>query len=67
VSDAEALAVIEAARPRMFESARTGRQGEGRKVFRRHGEPCARCGTTILARGQGDDNRTTFWCPGCQR
>jgi endonuclease-8 len=67
VSDAEALAVIEAARPRMFESARTGRQGEGRKVFRRHGEPCARCGTTIRARGQGDDNRTTFWCPGCQR
>ena len=23
--------------------------------------------TRILARGQGDDNRTTFWCPGCQR
>jgi endonuclease VIII len=87
VSDAEAVAVIEAARPRMFESARTGRQGEGRRVFRRHGEPCARCGTTILARAggfgrspsglaeagraprhpAGDDNRTTFWCPGCQR
>ena len=67
VSDAEALAVIDAVRPRMFESARTGRQDEGRRVFRRHGEPCARCGTTIRAGGQGDDNRTTFWCPGCQR
>ena len=21
----------------------------------------------IQARGQGDDNRTTYWCPGCQR
>jgi len=67
VSDVEAISLIDAVRPRMFESARTGRQGEGRRVFRRHGEPCARCGTTILTRGQGDDNRTTFWCPGCQR
>ena len=67
VSDAEAISLIDAARPRMFKSARTGRQDEARQVFRRHGEPCARCGTTIRARGQGDDNRTTFWCPGCQR
>ena len=22
--------------------------------------------TPIRARGQGDDNRTTYWCPGCQ-
>jgi endonuclease VIII len=67
VSDAEAMAVINAVRPRMFESARTGHQDDGRRVFRRHGKPCARCGTAIRARGQGDDNRTTFWCPGCQR
>ena len=67
VSDAEAIAIIEAARPRMQESARTGDQDSGRRVFRRHGQPCPRCGTRILARGQGDDNRTTFWCPGCQR
>jgi endonuclease-8 len=90
VSDAEALAVIEAARPRMFESARTGHQDAIRRVFRRHGTPCDRCGTTIVARAgglgrspsglakagpggwdpsppAGDDNRTTFWCPGCQR
>jgi endonuclease VIII len=67
VSDGEALAVIEAARPRMFESARTGHQDEVRRVFQRPGEPCHRCQTKIVARGQGDDNRTTFWCPGCQR
>jgi endonuclease VIII len=67
VSDAEARALIDAARPRMLVSAQTGDQSSGRQVFRRHGEPCHRCGTTIRARGQGDDNRTTFWCPGCQR
>lgn len=67
VSDAEAIAIIDALRPRMLESARTGHQDQDRRVFRRHGEPCARCGVKLLARGQGDDNRTTFWCPGCQR
>jgi endonuclease VIII len=36
-------------------------------VYRRVGMPCPRCGTTILSRGQGDDNRITYWCPGCQR
>jgi endonuclease-8 len=66
VSDEEALRLIEVVRPRMLESARTGDQDTGRRVFRRNGTPCDRCGTTILARGQGDDNRTTFWCPGCQ-
>ena len=66
VSDAEARAIVDAARPRMIESARTGDQDRDRRVFRRHGEACHRCATTIRARGQGDDNRTTFWCPGCQ-
>jgi endonuclease VIII len=67
LTDAEALSIIEVLRPRMFESARTGVQDAGRRVFRRHGEACSRCGAKILARGQGEDNRTTFWCPGCQR
>jgi endonuclease-8 len=67
VSDPEALAIIEALRPRMLESARTGDQDAGRRVFRRHGQPCYRCGEKILARGQGEDNRTTFWCQQCQR
>jgi endonuclease-8 len=66
VSDAEARALVDALRPRMFQSAQTGDQATGRRVYRRQGEPCARCGATIKARGQGDDNRTTFWCPGCQ-
>ncbi len=38
-----------------------------RSVYRRAGRPCVRCGTAILSRGQGDNNRTAYWCPGCQR
>jgi endonuclease-8 len=67
VSDEEALAVIAAVRPRMAHSARHGRMDGAARVFRRAGRPCPRCGATVLARGQGDDNRTAFWCPGCQR
>jgi endonuclease-8 len=36
-------------------------------VYGRRGKPCRRCGATIRSRGQGDANRTTYWCPGCQR
>ena len=67
VTDAEALAIIAAVRPRMLESAQSGRGPVDPRVFRRHGQPCPRCGAKIRARGQGDANRTTFWCPGCQR
>ena len=68
VSDEEALAVVEAARPLMQASVERGGRGIGREleVFDRAGRPCPRCGTPIRARGQGDDNRTTYWCPGCQ-
>ena len=66
VSDDEALAVIEQARAGMQESARTGLHRR-RSVYARFGRPCPRCGEAIHRSGQGDDNRTTFWCPGCQR
>ena len=67
VTDEEAMAIISAVRPRMAHSARHGRMAGEPHVFRRHGRPCPRCGARLAARGQGDDNRTTFWCPGCQR
>lgn len=35
-------------------------------VHRRANRPCRRCGTAIRSRGQGDDNRTSYWCPTCQ-
>jgi endonuclease-8 len=66
VSDAELLGPVRELRPRMRESAAGGQPKEAR-VYGRAGLPCPRCGTRIRARGQGDDNRTTYWCPGCQR
>ncbi|HEX8066557.1 MAG TPA: DNA-formamidopyrimidine glycosylase family protein [Thermoleophilaceae bacterium] len=69
VTDEEALRAVEAVRPLMRESVerrgRGERKGE-RWVYNRAGRPCRRCGTTVRARGQGDDNRTTYWCPSCQ-
>jgi endonuclease VIII len=67
VSDEEAVAVVAGVRPRMRESATTGHQTRRPGVYNLAGRPCPRCGTAIRARGQGDDNRTTYWCPGCQR
>jgi endonuclease-8 len=55
---------VAAARKLMQESLATGRPG--RDVYRRAGRPCLRCGTIVRSRGQGDDNRTAYWCPGCQ-
>ncbi len=37
-----------------------------RAVYRRAGRACPRCGTPVRSRGQGDDNRTAYWCPACQ-
>jgi endonuclease-8 len=67
VSDAEALAIIETVRPRMLRSGMEGPRTIEPRVYKRAGRPCARCGGAIRARGQGDANRTTYWCPGCQR
>ena len=67
VGDTEALALVEAARPRMRQSSHTGDQDGHRRVYRRAGLPCPRCSEPIRSRGQGDDNRVTYWCPGCQR
>jgi endonuclease-8 len=67
VSDAEAVAVIGATRPRMLRSGLEGPRTIEPRVYGRAGRTCPRCGTRITARGQGDANRTTYWCPGCQR
>jgi len=64
VSDDELRAVLKAAHALMTASVEGGR--ERRVVYNRGGRGCRRCGTPIQARGQGDDNRTAYWCPGCQ-
>jgi endonuclease-8 len=67
VSDDDALRVIRAVRPRMQRSAEDGPRTIQPRVYRRQGRPCPRCGGPIVSRGQGDANRTTYWCPRCQR
>ena len=67
VSDDEARAIVREVRPRMQESAQTGMQHRFKQIYGRAGRPCPRCGTRLRSRGQGDDNRITFWCEGCQR
>ena len=65
VRDEELLAIARAIHPEIHRSARAGGRIDTR-VYGRAGRPCPRCGAKILARGQGDDNRTTYWCPSCQ-
>jgi endonuclease-8 len=67
VSDEELVRIIALTRPRMALSGRDGPRTIQPRVYGKSGQPCPRCGTRIRARGQGDANRTTYWCPGCQR
>ncbi len=63
-SDAELRQVLSEAARLMRRSIERG--SRERAVYRRSGRPCQRCGERIRARGQGDDNRTAYWCPQCQ-
>jgi endonuclease VIII len=68
VTDEEAMAIVDACRPRMQQSARDGNQTRFKAIYGKHGAPCPRCGeaSKIRVRGQWDDNRPTYWCPRCQ-
>jgi endonuclease-8 len=63
-SDGELHSVLAAAAGLMRRSVEVG--GGSRAVYRRAGMACRRCGGVIRSRGQGDDNRIAYWCPGCQ-
>lgn len=57
--------LLATARKQMLEAVETGRR-PGR-VYRRAGRPCPRCRRSeVRSRPQGDDGRTTYWCPNCQ-
>ncbi len=45
-------------------AGRRGRNADNIRVFRRHGQPCPRCGTTIRRSVVG--GRGTHFCPHCQ-
>ena len=64
LSDAELREALASAAGVM--RASLARRPPARRVYRRAGRPCPRCGTPIRSRGQGDANRTTYWCPTCQ-
>ncbi|HEY1687487.1 MAG TPA: DNA-formamidopyrimidine glycosylase family protein [Solirubrobacteraceae bacterium] len=66
VEPQEALAIVAFARSQMAHSAIAGVGARPQAVYGRRGLPCPRCGERILSRGQGVQNRTTFWCPRCQ-
>ena len=63
-TDDDLCAALEAAAGLMRRSV-DGARGRN-NVYRRVGRPCPRCSTPIRSRGQGDDNRIAYWCPGCQ-
>ena len=57
---------MRACRPRMQRSAADGNQRRFRRIYGMAGRavPALRDGDP--SRGQGDGNRTTYWCPACQ-
>ena len=63
--DDELRATLEAAHALM----RTSLDGPRppRRVYRRTGRACPRCGGRIRSAPQGDHARTAYWCPACQR
>ena len=64
VGDDELLAVLEAAHALMRTSVEGARPA--RRVYRRAGRACPRCGGVVRSAPQGDNARTAYWCPGCQ-
>lgn len=64
LADDELRSVLLAAREQMLDSVQSG----GRHSFAvyKARRPCPRCRGPIRCRGQGDANRTTYWCPNCQ-
>jgi endonuclease VIII len=36
-----------------------------KRIYRRAGRPCPRCGTPISSAPQGEQRRTSYWCPAC--
>ncbi len=65
VSQDDRRRVLETAARLMCASVDGGRDPR-RQVYNRAGRPCPRCRTPIRAYGQGDGNRTAYWCPACQ-
>ena len=65
VGDDELRAVLATAH-RLMSDSLEGVPGR-RRVYRRKGHMCPRCGAPVKSWPQGDDARMAYWCPQCQR
>ena len=65
VPEEEQVRVLETAASLMRAAVEGGRE-PARQVYGKSGRPCPHCRTAIRAWGQGDANRTAYWCPACQ-
>jgi len=64
LTDDDLRAVLAAARTQMLAAVTSG--GRHRFAVYKHHGPCIRCRGNVRHRGQGDANRTTWWCESCQ-
>ena len=65
LSDGELRGVLLAAREQMLSAVERGDRHRFR-IYKRRQSVCPSCRGPISSRGQGDANRTTYWCPRCQ-
>jgi endonuclease-8 len=65
VAEEDRRRALEAAAALMGAALIGGRAPE-KQVHARAGRACRRCGTPIRLCGQGEANRTAYWCPACQ-
>jgi endonuclease-8 len=64
LDDGELLGVLEIAHRLM--RAALDRPRPPRRVYRRAGRACPRCGGLVRSAPQGEHARTAYWCPTCQ-
>jgi endonuclease-8 len=64
VDDAELRVALEAAHT-LMRTALDGPRPQ-RRVYRRAGRPCPRCGGIVRSAPQGKNARTAYWCASCQ-
>ena len=60
----EAERVLQESRDIMRVAVERGRRPPS--IYRAERRGCPRCGGPVSVRGQGDANRTAYWCPRCQ-
>jgi endonuclease-8 len=65
LSDEELARVLSAAREQMLSAVETGDRHRF-QIYKRRQSVCPSCRGPVSSRGQGDANRTTYWCPRCQ-